>query len=233
MTRPLILDPETVPVVPAPPLGPALAPARLDPDSLRERLRQKRMPRTLRPGDGLLGPTGVWTPAAVLVPLVPRPDGLQVLLTRRAAHLAKHPGQIAFPGGRSDPGDADAVATALREAQEEIGLAPASVEVLGSLPAYHTVTGYAVTPVVGLVSDPKLVLHAGEVDEAFEVPLAFLMDPANHRRHLWTQGGVTRDYHSMPWTPPAGAADKGPEAYFIWGATAAMLRNLYLVLQDQ
>lgn len=233
MTRPLILDPQAVPAVAAPPLGPALAPARLDPGWLREHLGLGRVPSTLRPGDGLLSPMGVWTPAAVLVPLVPRPDGLQVLLTRRAAHLAKHPGQIAFPGGRSDPGDADAVATALREAQEEIGLAPASVEVLGRLPPYHTVTGYAVTPVVGLVAQPHLVLHAGEVDEAFEVPLAFLMDPANHRRHLWTQDGVTRDYHSMPWTPPGGGAGKEPGAYFIWGATAAMLRNLYLVLQDQ
>lgn len=230
MNRPLILDPQAVPVVPSPPLGPALPHERISAPWLRARLGLNAVPPGLKPGDAVDAPAQqLWTPAAVLVPLVPRPGGLHVLLTRRAAHLAKHPGQIAFPGGRSDPGDADAVATALREAQEEVGLNPQGVEVLGRLPAYRTVTGYAVTPVVGLVAEHTLALHAGEVDEAFEVPLAFLMNPANHRRHVWREGQAAREFHSMPWTPPGGPRD----AYFIWGATAAMLRNLYLVLQRE
>ncbi|HZV93640.1 MAG TPA: CoA pyrophosphatase [Caldimonas sp.] len=164
----------------------------------------------------------------MLVALVLR-EALTVLLTRRTDHLHDHPSQISFPGGRAEPTDADAVATALREAQEEIGLASASVEVLGSLPTYTTGTGFIVTPVVGLVR-PGFDLHADpfEVAEVFEVPLAWLMDPAHHQRHAFESGGATREFFSIPW--PGVDAEGRPRRYFIWGATAAMLRNLYRFL---
>jgi 8-oxo-dGTP pyrophosphatase MutT (NUDIX family) len=166
--------------------------------------------------------------ASVLVPLVLR-DELCVLLTLRTDHLNDHPGQISFPGGRAEPTDADAVATALREAHEEIGLEAAFVDVLGSMPTYTTGTGFVVTPVVALV-DPGFTLHADpfEVAEVFEVPLAFLMNPANHHRHAIEIDGVRREFFSMPWT--GGNGDGQPRRYFIWGATAAMLRNLYRFL---
>ncbi len=166
--------------------------------------------------------------ASVLVPLVLREE-LTVLLTQRTDHLTDHPGQISFPGGRAEPEDADAVSTALREAQEEIGLAPEQVDVLGSLPTYTTGTGFIVTPVVGLVR-PGIVLRPDpfEVAEVFEVPLAFLMNPANHRRHEIEWGGVKREFLSMPWDTTD--AHGGARRYFIWGATAAMLRNLYRFL---
>jgi 8-oxo-dGTP pyrophosphatase MutT (NUDIX family) len=161
--------------------------------------------------------------AAVLVPLVRRPEGLTVLLTRRTDHLNDHAGQVSFPGGRTDPEDVDAIATALREAQEEVGLAADEIEVIGVLPTYTTVTAYEVTPVVGLLDPPRaLALDAFEVAEVFEVPLAFLMDPANHRRHAVEFQGIARRFISMPW-----GADAGGQPYFVWGATAAMLRNLY------
>ena len=170
------------------------------------------------------------TPAAVLVPLLPRPDGLHVLLTVRSDRLRKHRGQIAFPGGRMDPDDQGSVqVTALREAQEEIGLQADRVSVLGTLPAMATGTGYWVTPVVGLLDAAlqpgQLSLSADEVQEAFCVPLAFLMNPAHHQRQMgsWQQNGVTvhRSFHAMPWQAPSGAS------YFIWGATATILRNFY------
>ena len=166
--------------------------------------------------------------AAVLVPLVQRDDGLHVLLTQRTDHLHDHAGQISFPGGRKDEADADAVATALRETEEEIGLARRHIEVIGALPVYTTITCYQVTPVVALVRPPfELALDSFEVAEAFEVPLQFLMTPAHHRRHEFELEGERRAFLSMPWTRP-GSAD-GRE-YFIWGATAAMLRNLYRFL---
>ena len=166
--------------------------------------------------------------AAVLVPVVQRAVPT-VLLTQRTDHLTNHPGQISFPGGRSEPDDADAPATALREAEEEIGLDPAAVEVLGSMPTYTTGTGFIVTPVIGLVTPGfALRLDPFEVASAFEVPLEFLMDPAHHHRHAIEIGGVSRQFFSMPWTEvgPHGETKR----YFIWGATAAMLRNFYRLL---
>jgi 8-oxo-dGTP pyrophosphatase MutT (NUDIX family) len=156
--------------------------------------------------------------AAVLVPLVPRDYGLGVILTRRASDLPTHAGQIAFPGGRCEDNDADVGATALREAHEEVGLDPANVTLIGVSDAYETVTRFAVTPVVGLV-DPcaRLTADAREVDEIFEVPLAFLMDPANHVPQERVYDGLTRRFYAMPYGD-----------YYVWGATAGMLRALYL-----
>jgi 8-oxo-dGTP pyrophosphatase MutT (NUDIX family) len=168
------------------------------------------------------------THAAVLVPLVER-DELTVLLTQRTDHLTDHPGQISFPGGRTEPEDPDATATALREAREEIGLAESHVDVLGAMPTYTTGTGFIVTPVVALVR-PGFDVQADpfEVAEVFEVPLAFLMNPAHHRRHAIELGGVRREFLSIPWQ---GLDSEGrPRRYFVWGATAAMLRNLYRFL---
>ena len=158
--------------------------------------------------------------AAVLVPLVLREE-LTVLLTQRTEQLSTHSGQVAFPGGRQDPEDADATATALREAQEEVGLDPGQVEVLGSLPVYETGTAFMVTPVVALVQ-PDAALHPNpyEVADVFEVPLRFLLDPAHHQRHRLHWQGLEREWFSMPYL------DGGRERY-IWGATAGMLRNFY------
>jgi 8-oxo-dGTP pyrophosphatase MutT (NUDIX family) len=136
---------------------------------------------------------------------------------------------VSFPGGRAEPEDADAVATALREAEEEIGLAPTFIEVIGQMPTYTTGTGFIVTPVVGAVRpDFSLHLDPFEVAEAFEVPLSFLMNPANHRWHTIDMGGVKREFLSMPWM--GVDANGQPRRYFVWGATAAMLRNLYRFL---
>ena len=163
--------------------------------------------------------------ASVLVPLVLR-DELTVLFTQRTDHLTAHPGQISFPGGRVEPGDADAVATALRESHEEIGLRADEVDVLGALPIYTTGSGFIVTPVVALVrNDFEPAVDPFEVAEVFEVPLSFLMTPANHRRHRVEVNGIAREFLSMPWQ--GSDATGAPRRYFIWGATAAMLRNLY------
>ena len=158
--------------------------------------------------------------AAVLVPLVQRQE-LTVLLTQRTLQLSTHSGQIAFPGGKQDPDDADAIATALREAQEEVGLDASYVEVLGSLPVYETGTSFIVTPVVALV-EPAATIQPNpqEVADVFEVPLRFLLNPANHQRHRLQWQGVDREWFSMPYD------DAGQERY-IWGATAGMLRNFY------
>lgn len=157
------------------------------------------------------------TAAAVLVPIVGRRDGPTVMLTQRTAHLSDHAGQVSFPGGRAEAGDDSLVATALREMHEEVGVEPARVEVLGQLPEYTTRTGYRVTPVVGWLKPPvELAPDSFEVAEVFEVPLAFLLDPANHQRHSLMHEGVMRHFWAMPY------AD-----YYIWGATAGMLRNLY------
>ena len=169
------------------------------------------------------------TNASVLIPIVlrgPRQDQPTVLLTHRTAHMSTHSGQIAFPGGKADPTDADAVATALREAEEEVGLAPEFVQVLGQLPFYVTGSAFVITPVVALVQ-PGFTLAANpvEVADVFEVPLEFLMDPANHRRHEVPWQDTTRQWFSMPFHD----LDTGKE-HFIWGATAGMLRNFYRFL---
>jgi 8-oxo-dGTP pyrophosphatase MutT (NUDIX family) len=155
-------------------------------------------------------------PAAVLVAAVARPE-LTLLLTQRTEHLPAHAGQIAFPGGKVEPADSGPLATALREAREEIGLDAGMVEPLGYLDSYLTGTGYRITPVVALV-DPGFTptLDRNEVADAFEVPLAFLMDAANHQRHVRSIGGRERHFHAIPFGER-----------FIWGATAGMLRNLY------
>ena len=173
-----------------------------------------------------------FVPASVLVPLVMR-DQVSVLLTQRTTHLSKHAGQISFPGGRQEPTDPDPVATALREAQEEVGLDPSRVRVLGTLPTYATGTGFMVTPVVGLI-DPledemqrlRLQADANEVADIFEVPLPFLMNPQFHHRHALDVSGARFEFFSMPWRPP----HEQDREYFIWGATAAMLRNFYRFL---
>lgn len=159
-------------------------------------------------------------PAAVLVPLVIGGEGMSVLLTKRTAHLHHHPGQISFPGGRVEQGDTSPVDTALRETEEEIGLQRSCVELLGALPDYFTGTGFRVTPVVGLVHPPfTLTLDAFEVAEAFEVPLAHFLDPANHEEHSIMHEGRLRRFHAMPY-----------QGYFIWGATAGIIMSLYRLL---
>ena len=161
--------------------------------------------------------------AAVLLGIVMR-EQPTVLLTQRTAHMSTHSGQIAFAGGKCDPEDTDATATALREAHEEVGLAPAHVQVLGHLPTYITGSAFHVTPVVGLISpDMQLRANPHEVDDVFEVPLAFLMNPAHHRWHRLELAGQTREWLSMPYQEPQ-------QLRYVWGATAGMLRNFYRFL---
>lgn len=156
------------------------------------------------------------TPAAVLFPIVLRDDGHTVLLTQRTAHLRDHAGQISFPGGRVEAHDLTPIETALRETEEEIGLVRERVEIVGFLPEYRTGTGFRVTPVVALVHPPfDLQPDPFEVAEIFEVPLAFLIDPANHQQHSLHYRGALRNYFAMPYGE-----------YFIWGATAGMIRSL-------
>lgn len=229
LSLPRISDPRAIPVAGDDHHLAPVDPAMLTVDSLRQRFGQAQDFAAPIPGDGALaGAERDALPAAVLVGLVEREDSLHVLLTRRTEHLRDHAGQISFPGGRAEPEDDSAVTTALREAQEEVGLQPAHVEVLGRLPQYTTITRYVVTPVVAIIHPPvDLQLDAHEVAEAFEVPLPYLMTPAHHRRHVFQFNGSQRQFLSMPWRSPAAQERE----YFIWGATAAMLRNLYHFLQ--
>ncbi|AGU48681.1 putative hydrolase, nudix family [Variovorax paradoxus B4] len=220
----LPIDPREAPVVGGPDGLPAVAPAQLAPEALRRRFAAppewtpelRREPRMTDRAPAQ---------AAVLVPIVQRPQGATVLLTERTAHLSNHSGQVAFPGGRVDPEDANVAAAALREAWEEVGLSARFIEVLGSLPTYTTITSFIVTPVVALVKPEfELTINPYEVALAFEVPLAWLMDPANHRRHtVPAPDGTRREWYSMPY-------QDGTEERFVWGATAGMLRNLYRFL---
>ncbi len=156
-------------------------------------------------------------PAAVLVPIIEHPQGLTMLLTRRAEGLSSHASQVAFPGGRIDPGDATPADAALREAEEEIGLARRFVRIIGALDIYETGSGFRIHPMVGLVTPGfSLSLHAPEVADVFEVPLAFLMDKRNHERHSATFEGRERIFYAIPF-----------EGRNIWGATAGMIVNLY------
>lgn len=156
-------------------------------------------------------------PAAVLAPLVERDGELWFVMTVRSGRLKRHAGQISFPGGRMDPADPDLATAALREADEEIGLRPSQVELLGAFDAYETVTGYAVTPFVGLVAGPfEPVPDPSEVSDVFEAPFAFLMNPANHRRACREWRGEDRWFYEMPYG-----------SRYIWGATAGMLKSLH------
>ena len=171
---------------------------------------------------GIPAPVGVHTPAAVLVPIVERAEGLTIILTQRTEHLADHAGQVSFPGGRIEDHDADEVAAALRETEEEIGLPRSHVRVVGRLDDYETGTGFLVTPIVGLVRPPfPIERDEFEVAEVFEVPLSFILEPANHELRSGVFGGRRRHYYVLPY-----------EDHFIWGATAGMLINLYERLRD-
>ena len=215
-------DPRAVPVLGTDSHLPPVPVADLDPQALRERFRS---PPAWEPE--------VWAErrfadrppaqASVLVPIVMRSEPT-VLLTERTTHLSTHSGQVAFPGGKRDDTDTDAAHTALREAEEEIGLQAQWVEVIGQMPTYTTGTRFVITPVVALVQpDHRLTLNAFEVADAFEVPLKFLMNPAHHRRHALEWDGVRREWLSMPYMD-------GRTERFVWGATAAMLRNFYRFL---
>ncbi len=191
----------------------------LDVAGLRERLARPA------PADAVYGDDGAGrreagvTPAAVLVPIIAHAE-LTVLFTKRTAALRAHSGQVSFPGGRAEPGDASVEATALREAQEEIGLPSQRVEVLARLPEYFTRTRFRVTPVVGVIQPPlELVPDSREVDEVFEVPLGFILDPRNHQRGTRELNGRTAHFYFME-----------HNGRTIWGATAGMLVNLYRIL---
>lgn len=229
-SKPLpVFDPRTIAVSSIDHHLAGVALDRLTPQALRQRFRHPP----------------VWTPehsvekkftnrppalAAVLLPLVMR-DELTLLLTERSANLSNHSGQIAFPGGRTDETDQDAVETALREAEEEIALPRQHVEVLGTLPTYVTGSAFIITPVVALVTPGfELQPNSGEVADVFEVPLGYLMNPAHHRRHETEFDGVLRQWLSMPYTDPVEAAGSAVRERYIWGATAGMLRNFYRFL---
>ncbi|MFK7962815.1 MAG: CoA pyrophosphatase [Burkholderiaceae bacterium] len=224
-------DPRDLPVLPtsSEELGlPAIAHECLQPERLVERFREPRVdwqPEII--SDQRAGDQASARAAAVLVPIVSHAAGVDVLLTVRPDHLRAHAGQIAFPGGAVEAHDDDRLATALREAEEEVGLEIDRSQVIGQLPAYRTGTGFEVTPVVAVIDAPlQLTIDPNEVAETFEVPLAFLMDPRQHRRHQWGSEPNSRIFYSMPWRRDSDNAE-----FFIWGVTAAILRNLYHFLR--
>lgn len=203
---------------------PAIDPALLTVEHLRARFARSRLawePET--PDESWMTPGFKLRRAAVLIPIVERPEGLNVLLTLRTDHLSSHAGQIAFPGGRAEELDSSPIETALRESEEEIGLHRRHVQIVGVLPEYITASAYRVRPVVALVTPPfDLTADPGEVAEIFEVPLAFLMNGAHHQRMSFDlpEGAGRRSFYAMPY-----------ERFFIWGATAGMLRNLFHFLR--
>lgn len=218
----LVFDPTQMPVAGLGGEAP-VPPERLRPAALRARFAQtlRWQPEASEEALALRGE--VLRRAAVLVPLVEREHGVTVLLTRRTEHLSSHAGQISFPGGRSEESDSSPIETALRETEEEIGLHRRHVEIIGVLPEHTTISAYRVTPVVALVQPPfDLTADPNEVAEVFEVPLAFLMDGLHHQRRTLElpQTAGRRSFYAMPY-----------EQYFIWGATAAMLRNLFHFLR--
>jgi len=224
-----VFEPESLPVEST---GANLSPvpaARLTPEGLRERFEQ-RLPWDPEPQEARVREVRDPREAAVLIPLAVRASGLTVLLTQRADNLSNHAGQISFPGGSREPSDPSPTAAALREANEEVHLDPARVEVLGALPEYLTGTGFRVTPVVGLLHEPfSVAADSLEVASIFEVPLAFLMDPAHHEVRVLRWEGGERRFFAMPY-PATG--DGGVSVHhFIWGATAGMLRNFYRFLR--
>lgn len=202
----------------------AITPDLLDPARLRRRFAESRLAwEPEAPEASLVQPGLKLRRAAVLVPLVERPEGVTVLLTLRTDHLTSHAGQISFPGGRTEELDSSPIETALRESEEEIGLHRRHVSILGVLPDYVTGSAYRVAPVVALVKPPfALAADPNEVAEIFEVPLAFLMDGMHHQRLSFElpEGAGRRHFYAMPY-----------ERFFIWGATAGMLRNLFHFLR--
>jgi len=216
--------PETQPVVPTPPLA-GLKPDTLALDFIRHAFAQPSSwrvePLFSQAFAASIQHLPDTTRAAVFMPLVQRSDGLHMLFTRRSAHLSHHPGQVSFPGGRIDPQDADAVAAAIRETHEEVGIAPQYAQALGTQPDLLTGTRFVVTPVVGTLREGfQIRPNHDEVAEVFEVPLSVLMDSANYRLHRVTSDAQNfRLYFSITW-----------RSHFIWGATAALLRNFHRFL---
>jgi 8-oxo-dGTP pyrophosphatase MutT (NUDIX family) len=219
----LLFDPQVLPVDSV--AGEtALPPDRLAAEWLRSRFASPPQWLPEHSSEYLLRPTmAPATPASVLLPIVTRAQEPTLLFTQRTAHLTDHAGQVSFPGGRVEPDDLSAIDTALRETEEEIGLDRHHVEVLGTLPDYLTATGFRVTPVVSIVQPPfELKADPFEVEEIFEVPLSFLMNGMNHQRRAaeFPNGAGRRIFYAMPY-----------ERFFIWGATAGMLRNLFHFLR--